>query len=602
MSEPNDPHRALDHPTAQNNNDMLRAVSVDPDRTRIVTGLGDSLPRGTAEAAAAYDEPTTGFQLVGRYQILERIGRGAMATVYKAYDPGIDRTLALKFLHPDLCTEEEYRSRFVREAKAAGALSHPNIVTVFDVGEIEGRPYIAMELIDGVSLSEIVRPDAGLPTREVAEIGVQLGRALDYAHSKGVFHRDIKPSNIVRLKGSNTIKVTDFGIAHIDGSQHTQQTRVGTVLGTPQYMSPEQAMGDKVDGRSDLFSVGVVLYQLLTGHAPFEATSLVTLAHRIAKQEPTAIDKVRHDVPHALRRVIERCLKKQPEKRFQTGAELADALSRVISDLDQEVGLTGRPRVVPLRVKWTLTMAVVVAVTMAITAAFVTQRQYTAMMRQVMEYGSSLATFLATENAASALAREWVNVDVSVRDIMDSQRFHEITVADREGVVRVSSNPAAVEQPYQAQAGAKEIVTRPDGVVVRSYEMADGQSVLDFDAPITFKKGDQRIEIGRLHLGIPERPLSAVARLSLLWMALLVLVTTAAVSLATYVIADRYSQPLRLLRDSMAELGKGRFDYRIAEQRNDEFGQVYRSFDGMAQAVQKRLETDSAVKGTPPAQ
>lgn len=596
MSEPNDPHRASDDPTIQHG-DMLRALPVDPDRTRIVTSLGDSLPRG---AAPSREEATTGFQLVGRYQILERIGRGAMATVYKAYDPGIDRTLALKFLHHELCTEEEYRSRFVREAKAAGAISHHNIVTVFDVGEIEGRPYIAMELIDGVSLSETVRPDVGLPPREVAEIGVQLARALDYAHSKGVFHRDIKPSNIMRLNGSNTIKVTDFGIAHIDGSQHTQQTRVGTVLGTPQYMSPEQAMGDKVDGRSDLFSVGVVLYQLLTGHAPFEATSLVTLAHRIAKQEPTAIDKVRRDVPPALRRVIERCLRKQPEKRFQTGAELAEALQRVINDLDQEVGITGKPRVVPLRVKWTVTMAVIVAITMAVTAAFVTQRQYTAMMRQVMDYGSSLATFLATENAASALAQEWVNVDVSVRDIMDSQRFHEITVVDRQGVVQVSSNPALVEQPYHPQPGTVAVETRPDGVAVRSYETAEGESILDFDVPITFKRGDQRIEIGRLHLGIPERPLSAVARLSLMWMALLVLVTTLAVSLATYVIADRYSRPLRLLRDSMAELGKGRFDYRIAEQRNDEFGQVYRSFDSMAQALQTRVEPDGGGKATPP--
>ncbi len=599
MSEPNDSQRAADHPTTQNSNDMLRASSVDPDRTRIVAGYGDSLPRGLGEPVADHDDPTSGFQLVGRYQILERIGRGAMATVYKAYDPGINRTLALKFLHPDLCTEAQYRDRFVQEAKAAGALSHPNIVTVFDVGEIEGRPYIAMELIDGVPLSEIVRPGAGLPTREVAEIGAQLGRALDYAHTKGVVHRDIKPSNIVRLKGGNTIKVTDFGIARIDGSQHTQQTRVGTVLGTPQYMSPEQAMGDKVDGRSDLFSVGVVLYQLLTGHAPFEATSLVTLAHRIAKQEPTPIDKVRDDVPPALHRVIGRCLKKQPEKRFQTGAELADALARVVSDLDQEIGITGRPRVIPLRVKWTLTMAVIVAVTMAITAALVTQRQYAAMMRQVMEYGSSLAGFLATENAASTLAKDWVTVDVSVRDIMESQRFQEITVLDRQGVVRVSSDPDAVDKPYQARPGAKEIATREDGVVVRSHAAADGSGVLDFDAPITFKKGDQRIEIGRLHLGILERPLSAVARLSLLSMGLLVLVTTAAVSLGTYLIADRYSKPLRLLRDSMAELGKGRFDYRIAEQRNDEFGQVYRSFDNMAQAVQKRLDADSAGKDTP---
>ncbi|HTS55074.1 MAG TPA: serine/threonine-protein kinase, partial [Burkholderiales bacterium] len=309
-------------------------MTADADRTRIVPAFGDSLPK--AVYSTGDEGAQTAFQQVGRYQILERIGRGAMATVFKAYDPEINRTLALKFLQPDLCVEDEHRSRFLREAKAAGGLSHPNIVTVFDVGEIQGRPYIAMELLDGTPLSELMRPGAGMPIRDVVEIGIQLARALDYAHNKGIFHRDIKPSNIMRLRDGNTIKVTDFGIARIDGGEDTQHTRVGTVLGTPQYMSPEQAMGEKVDGRSDLFSTGVVLYQLLAGQAPFEATSIVTLAHRIAKEDPKSIEKLRGDVPPALRRVIERCLKKQPDKRFQTGRELAVALAKVIRDINEE--------------------------------------------------------------------------------------------------------------------------------------------------------------------------------------------------------------------------------------------------------------------------
>src|SRR5215471_11231611 len=172
---------------------------IDADRTRIGPGFGDSLPKATLVPDVLSQAEQPAFRQVGRYQILERIGRGAMATVYKAYDPEIHRTLALKFLQPDLCVVEEHRSRFLREAKAAGGLSHPNIVTVFDVGEIQGRPYIAMELLDGTPLSEIMRPGVGMPIRDVIEIGIQLGRALDYAHSKGIIHRDIKPSNIMRL-------------------------------------------------------------------------------------------------------------------------------------------------------------------------------------------------------------------------------------------------------------------------------------------------------------------------------------------------------------------------------------------------------------------
>jgi serine/threonine-protein kinase len=288
---------------------------------------------------------------VGRYQILEKIGEGAMAAVYKAFDPSINRPLAIKFLRENLCVDPEYRSRFLREAKAAGMLSHPNIVTVFDVGEIEGRPYIAMELVDGEPLGDVAHKGGGLPITEVVDIGIQLAKALDYAHSKGVVHRDIKPNNFLRVKGSTTIKVGDFGIAHIKTTEASEQTRFGTVLGTPNYMSPEQTMGHKVDGRSDLFSAGVVLYELLTGKRPFEGDSVVTVALRIAKEDPPPIDRVRPDVPARLRRIVERCLNKQPEKRFQSGRELADALIKVSRELAEDADEKGRPRMVPLRLK-----------------------------------------------------------------------------------------------------------------------------------------------------------------------------------------------------------------------------------------------------------
>ena len=586
MAQSSGPERATDGKPTKDDSEMHEAIMEDDDRTRILAAFGDSLPKGmSAEELSEGTQPPT-FQQVGRYQILERIGRGAMATVYKAYDPEINRTLALKFLQPDLCVDEEHRSRFLREAKAAGGLSHPNIVTVFDVGEIQGRPYIAMELLEGTPLSEIMRPGAGMPIRDVVEIGIQLARALDYAHSKGICHRDIKPSNIMRLKDGNTIKVTDFGIARIDGGEDTQHTRVGTVLGTPQYMSPEQAMGEKVDGRSDLFSVGVVLYQLLAGQAPFEATSIVTLAHRIAKVDPTPIEKQRRDTPPALRRVIERCLKKQPDKRFQTGRELATALARFIREINDDADSQGRPRIVPLRVKWTIMMAVVVAATMALTATIVIQRQYAAMMGQMIDYGASLAKFLAAENAVPALAGEWVAIDVSVQEMLRTQDFHAVTIVDRKGVVQVSNEAATVGQPYQPPAGATPIASRENGVSVRSYSASNGQTVLDFEAPITF----QSKEIGRVHLGILERPLSKVARLSSFMMTLLVLITVAAVVIATYLIADKYSKPIRLLTESMAEIGKGRYDYRIAEQRKDEFGELYRAFDNMANAVQQQTE------------
>lgn len=549
------------------------------DRTRIASPT-HSLPgkRSTLPGSAVSG---TQVRHAGRYQILELIGRGGMATVYKAHDPGIDRTIAIKFLHASLCEDDQYRGRFLREARAAGMLSHPNIATVHDVGEIEGRPYMAMELLEGDPLNDLMTGGTLFPLREVVEIGIQLARALDYAHSKGIVHRDIKPANIIRLKGTNVVKVTDFGIAHMASSSMTQHTQMGDILGTPQYMSPEQTLGQKIDGRSDLFSTGVVLYQLLTGLRPFDGDSIVALMLKISKDEPTPIEKLRSDVPPALRRVVERCLTKQPDRRYQNGRELADALIKVIREIDEDASARQRPRIVSLRVKWTALMSLVVAAVMAVTATVVTQRQYAAMIGQMMDYGSSLSRFIASQSAVPMLSEDWVSLDVFVQDVMKTQDFQSITVVDRAGVVRAASDASLAGQTY-AKAAGESFGTHSGAVGVQRISVK-GEEVLEFDSPITF----QGKQIGRVALAIPEKPLTHVARLSLVMMALLVISTIAAVAIATFLIANWFAKPIKLLRESMTEIGKGRFDHRIGERRNDEFGLLYQAFDDMAQALQQ---------------
>jgi serine/threonine-protein kinase len=572
--------RVITHSSASIRTAPLNAAAANASADTLpAAALGSESARRTAPAAASPAAP----RQVGRYQITERIGRGGMASVYRAHDPGIDRTIAIKFLHAAYCEEEEYRARFLREARAAGMLSHPNIVTVHDVGEIEGRPYMAMELIEGEPMNELMARSGPMPIRDTLVIVLQLAKALDYAHAKGIVHRDIKPSNIMVLKGTSTVKVTDFGIAHVaSGASSTHQTRVGDVLGTPQYMSPEQTKGSKVDGRSDLFSVGIILYQMLSGAPPFQGDSIVALAMKIATEEPTPIEKLRANLPPGVRRIVERCLAKQPERRFQTGQELAAAISLAMRDAEDDAREKEKPRILPLRVKWALMMGAIVFAVMAVTGAVVNRQQTAAMMGQVTDYGASLSRFIAAQNAVSALADEWVAVEVSVGEVMKTRDFTSVSVVDRAGVVRASSDAASVGQPYKARSG-ELLGTRAGGVSVTRV-LDDNDNVLVFEAPMTF----QGKAVGRVALGVPEKPLAQVARLSLTLMIVLVIVTVLAVAVAMYFVANWFARPIKLVGESMREIAQGRFEHRIREERTDEFGQLYKDFDAMAQALQER--------------
>lgn len=574
------------------------ADDFDSDRTRAMTATtATSTATSTAFGlTGGMRQRATQVQAeqVGRYQVLERLGEGAMAVVHKAFDPSINRTLAIKFLHPQLCIDEEYRKRFVREARAAGNLSHPNITTIYDVGEIEGQPYIAMELLEGEPLDTLIERSGALPIQDVLEIGIQLARALDYAHAKGVVHRDIKPGNLIRLRDSHILKVTDFGIAHIETREGVQQTKMGAVLGTPQYMSPEQALGQDVDGRSDIFSVGVVLYQLITGQTPFTGGSLMSLMQSIVKEEPKPPEHWRADIPLALRRIVKRCLGKRPDKRFSSGSELAEALAKVLREVKEEAEQKNSPRIIPLRVRLAVLMGLVIAATMAITGTILHTRQHAALMNQVMDYGASLSKFMATESAVPALSEDWVAIEVFIQEAMRTQDFHGITVVDHTGGVRVSSDASLVGRPYRRPAG-QLIAEMHAGVAVFAYRDAKNIGVIDFEAPITF----QNKEIGRVHLGILERPLTRVAQLSFFLMSMLALVTILAVVVASYFLAQRYAKPIRLLRDALGEIGQGHFDHRIAQPRKDEFGQLFQAFDDMAQRLQLRVESGSADAAQP---
>ena len=244
--------------------------------------------------------------------------------VYQAHDPQIDRSVALKVLRVDRVVNEDFVLRFFKEAKFIGRLSHPNIVTVYDVGRDHGTIYIAMEYLQGQAFNEVIR-SGGLNVEKIIDITLQVADALGYAHNKGIVHRDIKPSNII-LTDEGGVKLTDFGIARSEDSTAAQQTQTGVILGTPFYMSPEQVMGKRVDGRSDLFSLGVILYELIVGRKPFEGDHFTAIFRAITDDIPVVPLKIDASIPPSLSDLIMKALSKNPDERFQTGKEMGDAL------------------------------------------------------------------------------------------------------------------------------------------------------------------------------------------------------------------------------------------------------------------------------------
>ena len=259
------------------------------------------------------------IQTVGRYEITGELGRGAMGVVYKALDPTIGRTVALKTMRLDVhgLDAQEMVRRFQNEARAAGVLNHPNIVTIYDAGEQDGIFYIAMEFIEGTTLHELLVEKRVLATDEVLQLTRQICRGLDYAHSNSIVHRDIKPANIM-ITGNGTVKIMDFGIAKSGG----QVTNTGQVLGTPNYMSPEQVKGRQLDGRSDLFSLGVILYEMMTGEKPFVGQNVTTIIYKIVNENPITPRDLDVTVHPGLSAIVTKALAKAPDDRYQTGADL----------------------------------------------------------------------------------------------------------------------------------------------------------------------------------------------------------------------------------------------------------------------------------------
>jgi eukaryotic-like serine/threonine-protein kinase len=322
----------------------LREAFAPPLQTRRpeVQALSEEEDMGQEEAEAPIELKNTAATatinggtpgMLGRYKVLKELGRGAMGLVYLGKDPTIQRFVAIKTMRLDHIDNDDklqdVKARFFREAESTGRLSHPNIVTIYDAGEEDHLGYIAMELIEGTSLKQWARKPNLMPVDEVLLTVATVADALDYAHQQGVVHRDIKPANIMLTK-DRVVKVMDFGIAKMASSSKTQ---TNIVMGTPTYMSPEQIAGKKVDGRSDIFSLGIVLFELLTGQLPFTADNLSAVLFSIAHHPHPAIQPLRPDLPPMVQEIVDRALQKELPHRYRRADEFASELRACLQSL-----------------------------------------------------------------------------------------------------------------------------------------------------------------------------------------------------------------------------------------------------------------------------
>jgi serine/threonine-protein kinase len=533
--------------------------------------------------------------MLGRYRIDARLGEGAMADVYRAHDPDIGRSVAIKVLKPEFGRNAELGARFVREARAAGALSHANIATIYDVGDADGVSYIAMELIEGQPLDLVLQHQGRMPYERVLLIGLQLADALAYAHRAGIVHRDIKPSNILLSANGDTAKLLDFGVARIDDIDPTTadrqlaRTQVGQLIGTPRYMSPEQALGLPVDRRSDLFSLGVVLYEMVTGKVAFPGTALATLAIQIAQEKVEPIDRSAGDCPPGLRFIIDKLLAKKPEQRFADGEALQRALGREIAAHgDMPIVRRG----LSLRVKLPLALATVTALALGACVTTMLSRERLTLEHMAITSGGSIAAFvannaavLAAENAGLAPdQQDWTALQAFADTASRDQVIRDMVVVDTHGIVRAANDARLIGHPYRHAAGETSMPGNVAATVTAASDLGRGAGIR-FVRPIRYAGAD----FGTVDLVLRRTALDAAitsARTSLIMLSIAVMM---AVLLVGYMSGAVVARPLARLRSALDEAMRSGFALRISHRRRDEFGAAFDAFNRAAAAVEPQL-------------
>jgi serine/threonine-protein kinase len=525
---------------------------------------------------------------VGRYRIDGVLGEGAMAVVYAGFDPGIEREVAIKCLHQEVAADPGYRRRFLAEARAAGHLTHPHIVTIFDAGEADdGRAYIAMERLAGETLASRVARKGFPPLPVIIELAGELAAALDYAHAHGVVHHDIKPENIMLADGWQHAKINDFGIAECRASRDDPSAPRTEIGGTPAYMAPEHLRGEPTDARSDLFSLGVVLYWLVVGKLPWAETHgarrMILERQRLPRPPIQPRDP---STPSILVDIVHTLLAPDAATRYQRGGEVVGDLQMARREYERLHEKPLANRIISLRLRWTGVLGAVLSLTLLLGLAVIHAKQNAAITGLALDFGSSLGRMVASESAEDLLLGDRAATRALVEDMARNQQIHYLAIADRYGEVIASTQPEQVGHRLPALVGQPAPMQAGD---VKSYrghlaDSANQDDMLVFDVPVRY----QVATVGELRLGVSDAPLRA-ARKTTLWVIVAVLLATlAAVVGAAWWMSRRLLALLDVLGSALLRVARGDFRYRIRLVRRDELGRLFAVFNLMNSALQSR--------------
>ena len=531
------------------------------------------------------------MQQLGRYELKEKIGEGAMSEVYKAYDPALQRTLAIKVLKPELAQDKERLSYFLNEVTISGKLSHPNIVQIFDVGEVDDAPFIVMELVDAQSLDEWMRHQSDLPLETMIDIVEQLAAALEYAHAKGIVHRDLKPSNVL-IESSGRVRLMDFGVAYLH--EPTQESDHGhdeeTIVGTPYYMSPEQLAGKTPDQRSDLYSLGVVMYQLVFGNLPFEASTIRDL---VALIQASDVNLSTSSCPHAVKKVIRRLLHKKASFRYSNATELRQQLSA----LELELSHSSNRWSERITATWLYT-AVVAGVFSIVLLGFLmfTLNDLSKNLSGVLsDYGSMLVQQTKDQVDEALLLGDDLALNAMTEQVAKNDQIEYLYITDHSGVVKATTASTGVGATYQTPPALEPLGLHQGSRVGQITPAGEGDRIYHFNSPITFN-GKQ---IGSVIIGLSAHSIDDVWWRTTTVLGLFIVFACLSIPALVYVICRFFTNEFKQLGKALQGLYVGNYFTRLPVSKIDEVGYAKRQFNELAEQMEAFIkESDPDIERT----